>query len=58
VTPCGYTMGELGVEYAVKSIKGEDIPKLVPVETDLITAADLTTASGTATAKRLNREVR
>jgi ribose transport system substrate-binding protein len=36
-----YKMGELGVEYAVKLIKGEDIPEVVPVETDLITAAEV-----------------
>ncbi|GMU24839.1 MAG: D-ribose ABC transporter substrate-binding protein [Phycisphaerae bacterium] len=36
-----YKMGELGVEYAVKLINGEDIPEVVPVETDLITAAEV-----------------
>jgi ribose transport system substrate-binding protein len=34
-------MGELGVEYAVKLLKGERFPPAIPVETDLITADKL-----------------
>jgi ribose transport system substrate-binding protein len=34
-------MGALGVEYAIKLMKGEPVPPVVPVQTDLITAADL-----------------
>jgi ribose transport system substrate-binding protein len=34
-------MGEMGVEYAVKLLKGESFPKTIAVETDLITADKL-----------------
>jgi len=34
-------MGELGVEYALRLLKGESLPPVVPVETDLITADKL-----------------
>jgi ribose transport system substrate-binding protein len=34
-------MGELGVEYALKLLKGETLPPVVPVATDLITADKL-----------------
>jgi ribose transport system substrate-binding protein len=34
-------MGELGVEYALKLFKGESLPPIVPVETDLITLETL-----------------
>lgn len=34
-------MGALGVECAVKLFKGEKLPEVVPVETDLVTAAEL-----------------
>ncbi len=35
-------MGELGVETALKVIRGETVPPVVPVPTDLITTANLT----------------
>jgi ribose transport system substrate-binding protein len=34
-------MGAMGVEYAVKAIKGEEIPAEIPVETDLVIADNL-----------------
>ncbi len=34
-------MGQLGVEYAVRMLKGEQIPAIVQVQTDLVTAAEL-----------------
>jgi ribose transport system substrate-binding protein len=36
-----HMMGERGVEYALKALKGESVPAQVPVPTDLITRADL-----------------
>lgn len=36
-------MGEMGVEYALKLIRGESIAAEVPVETDLVTAKELAT---------------
>jgi ribose transport system substrate-binding protein len=38
-------MGELGVQAAVRIIRGESVPPEMPVETDLITAATLQTST-------------
>ncbi|HOB73665.1 MAG TPA: substrate-binding domain-containing protein [Phycisphaerae bacterium] len=43
-------MGQLGVDYAVRLLKGEQIPAIVEVPTDLVTAAELLPAPATAPA--------